>query len=84
MIAVAAPEEAGVPPRSKKIQFEVERKHSRTLAPGISIGIDDTDVIGQQVKGWMWIMPDRRYDLVAQSANSRSIDLLWSRRWQET
>ena len=56
----APPEEAGVPARTKRIQFEVERTHSRTLAPGISIGIDDTDVIGQQVKGWMWIMPDRR------------------------
>jgi sortase A len=53
----------GVP--SNKIWFEVEKGHSQTLAPGISIGVDDIDTDGQfvggkGVEGWMWIMPDRR------------------------
>jgi len=55
-----APEEARVAARSGEVGFEVARHHSQTLAPGISIGIDDTDVTGQRVNGWMWIMPDRR------------------------
>jgi sortase A len=46
--------------RTKKVSFDVGRNHSQTLAPGISLGIDDTDVTGQRVNGWMWIMPDRR------------------------
>jgi sortase A len=48
------------PERGGKVSFSVSRNHSQTLAPGISIGIDDTDAASQRVKGWMWIMPDRR------------------------
>ena len=48
------------PEQSGKVSFNVTRNHSRTLAAGISLGIDDTDVTGQRVNGWMWIMPDRR------------------------
>jgi sortase A len=46
--------------RSGKVSFNVGRNHSQTLAPGISLGIDNTDVTDQRVNGWMWIMPDRR------------------------
>jgi sortase A len=48
------------PERGGMVSFSVSRNHSQTLAPGISIGIDDTDAANQRVKGWMWIMPDRR------------------------
>jgi hypothetical protein len=40
--------------------FSVVKHHSRELAPGISLGVDDTNVEGGQVNGWIWIMPDRR------------------------
>lgn len=40
--------------------FYVSKRHSRQLAPGISIGVDDTDASTGQVEGWLWIMPDRR------------------------
>ncbi|HEV2201959.1 MAG TPA: class D sortase [Bryobacteraceae bacterium] len=40
--------------------FSVVKHHSRELAPGISLGVDDTNVESGQVTGWMWIMPDRR------------------------
>jgi len=46
--------------RSGRVSFNVSRNHSQTLAPGISLGIDNTDVTDQRVNGWMWIMPDRR------------------------
>jgi LPXTG-site transpeptidase (sortase) family protein len=39
--------------------FFLSKQHSRQLAPGISIGIDDTDADAQLVKGWLWVMPDR-------------------------
>lgn len=40
--------------------FSVAKRHSRQLAPGISLGVDETDAEGGRVNGWMWIMPDRR------------------------
>jgi LPXTG-site transpeptidase (sortase) family protein len=43
-----------------RVPFEVARYHSQTLAPGISIGIDNTDPEDGRVNGWMWIMPDKR------------------------
>lgn len=39
--------------------FSLTKQHSRQLAPGISIGVDDTDPDSQVVKGWLWVMPDR-------------------------
>jgi sortase A len=48
------------PGRTQKVSFDVGRNQSRALAPGISLGIDDLDVTGQRVNGWMLIMPDRR------------------------
>lgn len=43
-----------------RIDFQVAERHSRELAPGISIGVSSTDPERQRVNGWMWIMPDRR------------------------
>ena len=44
-----------------KETFYLSKQHSRQLAPGISIGVDETDAADHQViKGWLWIMPDRR------------------------
>jgi len=48
------------PAGTKKVNFDIYRGEGRTLVPGISVGIDDTDVIGQRVNGWVLIMPDRR------------------------
>jgi len=42
------------------IRFKIARKHSGELAPGISLGITETNVPEQRVDGWMWIMSDRR------------------------
>jgi sortase A len=47
-------------PASGKISFNVSVGHSRQLAPGISLGVTETDPVDQRVKGWMWLMPDRR------------------------
>jgi hypothetical protein len=44
----------------RRIPFEVSKNHSRQLAPGISLGLTDTDVIDHRVNGWVWVMPDRR------------------------
>ena len=58
---VSAP--APVPPvrtKGRRVYFEIPVKHSRTLAPGISIGVTDTDVESNTVEGWLWLMPDRR------------------------
>jgi LPXTG-site transpeptidase (sortase) family protein len=58
------PEEPVQPAKRKatprRIEFTVVRDHSRQLAPGISLGVSDTDVATQQMNGWMWIMADRR------------------------
>lgn len=45
---------------AKKIYFTVSKNHSRELAPGISIGITDTNASDQRVDGWMWLMSQRR------------------------
>jgi sortase A len=44
----------------QKIFFTVNRLHSRQLAPGVSVGITDTDPDNQAVEGWLWLMPERR------------------------
>lgn len=47
-------------PDQKKIGFDIAESHSRSLAPGISFGVDHVDPYSGQVNGWMWLMPDRR------------------------
>jgi sortase A len=48
-----------VPAPGKEI-FTIEKDHSRQLAPGISIGITDTNAGDRRVNGWMWLLADRR------------------------
>jgi sortase A len=45
---------------TRRIGFSIPLHHSRELAPGISLGINDADVARQNVNGWMWLMPERR------------------------
>jgi LPXTG-site transpeptidase (sortase) family protein len=47
-------------PTIKKVSFFLSKNHSRELAPGISLGVTQTDAIDKSVNGWMWVMPDRR------------------------
>ncbi len=44
----------------KRVSFELTRNRSEELAPGISICVTGTDVAFRRVKGWVWIMPDRK------------------------
>jgi sortase A len=43
-----------------RIEFQVVERHSRQVAPGVSIGLSSVDPETQRITGWMWIMPDRR------------------------
>jgi hypothetical protein len=43
-----------------KVAFELTTNRSEELAPGISICVTGTDVAHRRVKGWLWIMPDRK------------------------
>ncbi|MGD1093556.1 MAG: class D sortase [Bryobacteraceae bacterium] len=47
-------------PAARTIHFNVARNHSSELAPGISLGVTETDVPEQRVDGWMWIAAERR------------------------
>jgi len=47
-------------PEGRNIRFTVSMNHSRELAPGISLGLTETDVPEQRVNGWMWVLADRR------------------------
>jgi sortase A len=56
----AAPPESEAPPVARKGGFSVGKNHSGQLAPGISLGVTDTDTARRRVNGWLWLMPDRR------------------------
>lgn len=43
-----------------RVFFHVSERHSRTLAPGISLGLSWADASRHRLNGWVWIMPDRR------------------------
>jgi sortase A len=45
---------------SGRINFAVGESRSRTLAPGISMGVTNVDASARRVNGWLWVMPDRR------------------------
>jgi chaperonin cofactor prefoldin len=45
---------------TRRIDFELSKNHSHQLAPGISVCVTGTDVAFRRLKGWMWIMPDRK------------------------
>jgi hypothetical protein len=44
----------------RRIDFELAKKNTRELAPGVSLRITKTNVRRQEVDGWLWLMPDRR------------------------
>ena len=44
----------------RRVDFEVTKGRNQELAPGISLGITETDVAFRRVSGWMWLLPDRR------------------------
>jgi hypothetical protein len=44
----------------RRVDFEVTKNHDRELAPGISLTLTGTDVSYRRVKGYVWVMPDRR------------------------
>ena len=44
----------------RRVDFELAREYTRELAPGVSLHITKTDRRFQRVKGWLWLMPDRR------------------------
>ena len=54
------PEQRKPEPSARKVFFQVSEGHSRTLVPGISLGLEWTDTANQRMNGWMWVMPDRR------------------------
>jgi sortase A len=59
-VKVPAKPKRDPPNVTQKVAFTIAAHHSRELAPGISLGITDTDVADHRVNGWMWLMPDRR------------------------
>lgn len=56
----AAKETASSPVSRDRISFQVMKRRSRQLAPGISFGVTDVDKIAKRVDGWIWVMPDKR------------------------
>lgn len=44
----------------RRVEFELSKERTRELAAGISLRITGTDVRFQRVKGWLWLLPDRR------------------------
>jgi len=54
------PERRGVRPSVRKVYFHISEGRSRTLVPGISLGLEWADPASQRMSGWMWVMPDRR------------------------
>ena len=56
----------------QRVDFELAEDRTQELAPGISLRVTSADVSYQRVKGWLWLLPDRRTlwvrDLQAQQA----------------
>ncbi|MFQ5694379.1 MAG: hypothetical protein ACE5HB_00150 [Terriglobia bacterium] len=44
----------------ERVDFELARNKTKELAPGVALRITGTNVGRQQIKGWMWLMPDRK------------------------
>jgi len=44
----------------ERVDFEMDKNSTRELAGGISLRITSTNVGQQKVKGWMWLLPDRK------------------------
>ena len=52
------------PVAMKPASFDIRKGHSQEIAPGISLGVTDTDPRTDSVYGWMWLKGDRRTILV--------------------
>ena len=56
----------------QRVDFELAEDRTQELAPGISLRVTSADVSYQRVKGWLWLLSDRRTlwvrDLQAQQA----------------
>jgi sortase A len=55
---------AARPVAMKPASFDIRKGHSQEIAPGISLGVTDTDPRTDSVYGWMWLREDRRTILV--------------------
>jgi hypothetical protein len=44
----------------RRVDFELARDYTQELAPGVALHITETNQPFQRVKGWLWLMPDRR------------------------
>lgn len=44
----------------QRVDFEMGKRRSRELAPGISLAITRTDARYRRFDGWLWLLPDRR------------------------
>ncbi|OFV84534.1 MAG: hypothetical protein A2620_08120 [Acidobacteria bacterium RIFCSPHIGHO2_01_FULL_67_28] len=44
----------------ERVDFEMDKNSTRELAGGVSLRITSTNVAQQKVKGWMWLLPDRK------------------------
>lgn len=45
----------------ERVGFEVAKNHTQELAPGISLRLTGTNVSYQRVKGWIWLVEDRKF-----------------------
>ncbi len=46
--------------KRERVDFELAEDSTRELAPGISMRVTSTDVSYHRIKGWLWLLPDRR------------------------
>ncbi len=43
-----------------RVDFELRKDRTQEIAQGVSLRVTGTSVDKQQVKGWVWLMPDRK------------------------
>ncbi len=46
--------------KRERVDFELAEDSTHELAPGISMRVTSTDVSYQRIRGWLWLLPDRR------------------------
>ena len=47
-------------PAQGRTMFSLSTNHSRQLAPGVSIGLTDTNIADHQLNGWLWLAAEHR------------------------
>lgn len=45
----------------QRVSFEATKNRTEELAPGISLRVTGTNVSHQRVKGWLWLVEDRKF-----------------------